>query len=429
MIRIIESSDLKASNIDNFIARSSQQIEEIRSDVEKIIDEVKKNGDKALIKFTQTFDKVELKKDELLVTKEEINEAYEKVNQKLVDSLKLAIKNITKFQEAQRKDPWFLELYKGVKAGQIYRPIEKIGIYIPGGRAVYPSTVLMAACPAKVAKVNEIVICSPPNKEKKIDPSILIAANECGIDTIYKIGGVQAIAAMAYGTESVKRVYKIFGPGNKWVMAAKKKVSNDIAIDLIAGPSEILIIADESANYKYVIADLLSQVEHDPENIGIIITHSEKLIDQIQGKIGEYVQNYKRKNIISEALEKKGLIIKTSSLEESINLSNLIAPEHLELLVKNPQNFLEKILNAGAIFLGQYSPVPLGDYTAGTNHILPTGGTAKMYSGLNIFDFFKIIDVLECDINGIKYLAKPSGIIAEFEGLYGHKRAINLRLK
>ena len=428
-MRVIEASNLTESNVDNYIIRSYQQIEDIRNDVEKIINEVKKNGDKAIINFTQKFDEVKLTKDEIIVTKAEINEAYETISQELIDSFRLAINNIKKFHEFQKKDSLVLELNKGVRVEQIFRPIEKIGIYIPGGLAVYPSSVMMTACPAKVVKVKEIFMCSPPNKEKKIDPAVLVAANECGVDKIYKIGGAQAIAAMAFGTETVKQVYKIFGPGNKWVNAAKNLVNNFVAIDNPAGPSEILIIADEFANYEYVIADLLSQVEHDPENLGIVVTHSENLVNKIQEYIEEFIHNYERSDIISKALEKKGLIIKTKNLDDSIRVSNLIAPEHIELLIKNPRNFVNKILNAGAIFLGENTPVPLGDYTAGINHILPTGGTAKMYSGLNIFDFLKIINVLECDFDGLKFLLKPTGNIAEFEGLYGHKKALELRFK
>lgn len=431
-MKYINASVLNEFNIGDYVIRSYEQIESVKQDVEAIVNEVRENGDAAVIKFTEKFDGVKMKKEELVVSSEEINEAYKNIDSELVDSLKFAIKNIKKFHENQLnivKDSWAVKIDKGITAGQIYRPIEKIGVYIPGGRAIYPSTVLMAVCPAKVAGVREIIMCTPPNENKKISPAILIAANECGVDKIFKIGGAQAIAAMAFGTDTVKSVYKIYGPGNKWVNAAKKIVSNQVAIDNPAGPSEILIIADESANYEYVILDLISQVEHDPENVGIVVSDSESLIKKIQENIEDFIGRSERKDIIRKALEEKGLIIKAKDIEQCAEVCNLIAPEHLEILTNNPKEILSTIKNAGAIFLGENTPVPLGDYSAGTNHILPTGGTAKMYSGLNIFEYIKIIDVLECSKEGLKKLAKSTGIIAEFEGLYGHKSAVDYRLK
>jgi histidinol dehydrogenase len=428
-MRVINASDINESNIGDIILRSYEQIENIKGDVEEILKNVRDNGDQAIIDYAKKFDQVQLNKEDLLVKTEELEEAYKEVNPELIDALKFALRNIIKFHEAQKREMWFLEVEKGVNAGQIYRPIEQIGLYIPGGRAAYPSTVLMAAGPAKVAGVKSMVMCSPPNRDKKINPAILIAASECGVKTIYKIGGAQAIAAMTFGTETVSKVYKIFGPGNKWVNAAKKLLSNIVAIDNPAGPSEILIIADDSTNFEYAIADLVSQVEHDPENIGIVVSTSEELINQIQENIDNYVRDSERANIISKALKERGLLIKVKDIEQSVAVSNLIAPEHLEILTRNPREILDKISNAGAIFLGENTPVPLGDYSAGTNHILPTGGTAKMYSGLNIFEFLKIIDVLECNEKGLKKLAESTGIIAKFESLDAHKKAVELRLK
>ncbi len=428
-LKIIDSNQISEDNLTEYIPRTITELDSIRKTVNDIIDKVKKLGDQALIELTNKFDRVELNKNQILVSKEEINEAFEKVDKKLLDALRYSKNNLIKFHQAQKKEEWTIEIENGVKTGQIYRPIHTIGIYIPGGKAIYPSTVLMTAAPAFVAGVKEIVLCSPPQQDKKIAPEILVAAKEFGITKIFKVGGAQAIAAMALGTESIPKVQKIVGPGNKWVNSAKQLLSNIVAIDTPAGPSEILIIADDSAPFNYVIMDFLSQIEHDPDNIGIIITTSTELIDSIKKNIASYVENSKRKEIIKEAINNNSLIIKAKSLEDCIRVCNIIAPEHLEIITKDPKAVLTKINNAGAIFLGPYSPVPLGDYSAGTNHVLPTGGNASKYSGLNVYDFLKIIDVLECSLEGLKTLNKSASIIAEFEGLFAHKNSIEERLK
>lgn len=427
-LRNIDSIDINQQTIEEIIPRNITQLKKIENDVNRIIHDVKNNGNNALIRYTKEFDKVELKKEEIKVKESEIQEAYKYVDEKLINALKFAKKNLIKFHRAQLKDEWFINIVDGVKAGQIYRPIESIGIYVPGGKAIYPSTVLMAAAPASVAGVTKITICSPPQKNGKIAPEILVAANEFNITNIFKIGGVQAIAAMAFGTETISAVQKVIGPGNKWVNAAKQLLSNIIAIDNPAGPSDILIIADNSVEFEYVILDFISQIEHDPDNLGIIVTDSDKLIEKINNNIKFFIEKTKRKEIIKEAL-KNSLIIKADNLEDCIRVSNLIAPEHLELLIKNPKEILSQINNAGAIFLGPYSPVPLGDYSAGTNHILPTGGYARTYSGLNTFDFIKIIDVLDCTEQGLKNLSSSAMTIADFEKLKAHREAIEYRLK
>lgn len=428
-LKVVDSAEISEETISNFIPRTITQLDEIKDDVLKIINEVKLNGDNAVIKFTKKFDKVELKASELQVSEEEINSAYDKIDIKLLESLKHAKKNLIKFHQAQKRDDWSIEIEKGVKAGQVYRPIETVGIYIPGGRAAYPSTVLMAATPARVAGVKNIIMCTPPQKEKNVSPAILVAAKEFGIDKIFKVGGAQAIAAMAYGTKSIPKVQKVVGPGNKWVNAAKQLLSNYIAIDTPAGPSEILIVADETSDYIAVIVDLLSQVEHDPDNVGILVSDSLELIEKVNKNIDYYVNESKRKEIIEVALKNNSLIIKAKDVDDCIRICNIIAPEHLEIVIKEPKKILNKISNAGAIFLGINSPVPLGDYSAGTNHILPTGGNAKKYSGLNIYDFLKTINLLECDKEGLKNLSSSAMTMAEFEGLYAHKKSIEVRLK
>jgi len=428
-LKIINSDEILEENISNYVPRTADQLDEIKDDVLHIINEVKLSGDKAILKFAKKFDGVELAQTEIQVTETEINDAYDQIDKKLLDALKYAKKNLIKFHRAQKREDWSIEIEKGVNAGQIYRPLESVGIYIPGGRAIYPSTVLMAITPAYVVGVKNIIICSPPQKDKKIAPEILVAAKEFEINKIYKVGGAQAIAAMAFGTEIIPKVQKIIGPGNKWVNVAKQLLSTIVAIDTPAGPSEILIIADNSSDFKLVILDFLSQIEHDPENIGILVSDSSELIEKVKNNIDSYVEKSERKNIIKEALNNNSLIIKAKNIDDCIRISNLIAPEHLEILTKNPKDLLKKIKNAAAIFLGSNSPVPLGDYSAGTNHILPTGGNAKMYSGLNIYDFLKIMDVLECDKEGLKVLSNSASTIAEFEGLFAHKKSIEERLK
>lgn len=427
-IRILESQIITEETIGEYIPRMESSLESIRTQIWDIINEVKSRGDEALLKFTEKFDKVRLKQEEIKVSEQEIKDAYSKINNELLDALKFSKKNLITFHQAQLKEEWTINIQDGVNAGQIYRPLKSVGIYVPGGRAIYPSTVLMAATPAYVAGVKKIILCSPPQKDGNIAPEILVAANEFNIENIYKVGGVQAVAAMAYGTETIPNVLKVVGPGNKWVNGAKQLLSNVIAIDNPAGPSDILIIADESADYKDVIIDFISQIEHDPDNIGIIVSSSAPLIENIRSNLDKYINQFPRKKIIKEALS-NSLIIEANDIEECIRISNLIAPEHLEILTTNPRKILDKIKNAGAVFLGPNTPVPLGDYSAGTNHILPTGGYAKTYSGLNSLEFIKCIDVLECSREGLKQLSTAAMTIAKFEKLDAHAAAIKNRLE
>jgi len=428
-IREINSDQINEETLTKYIPRTTTQFDLIQDSVISIIRGVKERGDNAIINFTEKYDNVGLSTEEIQVSEEEISEAYKKADIDLIKAIQHAKENLIKFHKAQMREDWSIEIEKGVIAGQIYRPLEDLGIYIPGGRAVYPSTVLMIAAPAYVAGIREIIMCSTPQKDKKIASAILIAANEFQIKKIYKVGGAQAIAAMAYGTETIPKVQKVVGPGNIWVNAAKQLLSNIIAIDCPAGPSEILIIADDSANPNYVIVDFLSQIEHDPDNIGIIVTYSEHLITQIKDSIEKFIINSKRRDIIEKSLTNNSLIIKAKNVDDCIRISNLIAPEHLEILTKEPNELVKKIVNAGAIFLGPFSPVPLGDYCAGTNHVLPTGGSAKKFSGLNLYDFLKTIDVLKCEREGLVNLSSTAIKLAEFEGLFYHKRSIEERLK
>ncbi|TXT62812.1 MAG: bifunctional histidinal dehydrogenase and histidinol dehydrogenase [Promethearchaeota archaeon] len=427
-IRRINSSEITEENVEEFIPRTSSKLKDLQYDVMEIVNEVIINGDQALIDFTEKFDHISLEKGNIMVTKEEIKEAYENIDNELLEALRFAKKNLITFHEAQVREEWFIDIIDGVKAGQVARPIDSVGLYIPGGKAIYPSTVLMAAAPAKVAGVKDITLCSPPQQNGTIALEIIVAANEFGIDKMFKIGGVQAIAAMAHGTETIPKVLKVVGPGNKWVNAAKQLLSNIIAIDNPAGPSEIMIIADKSANYEYVLIDFISQLEHDPENMAAIITDSEDLLENVEQQMDSYIQNSKRKEIIASALN-NSLLIMAEDIEECVRVSNIIAPEHLEILTTNPKQILEKINNAGAIFLGSNSPVPLGDYSAGTNHILPTGGYAKTYSGLNTLDFVKLMDVLECSREGLKNLSSSAMKIAEYEKLFAHRESIQKRLE
>lgn len=425
---MIKSGKITKNTIKDYIPRRETSLDTIRTQIWKIIKEVKLRGDEALLKFTEQFDNVILKREDLKVSNHEIQDAYSKISDDLLEALKFSKKNLITFHSAQLREEWSIETREGVKTGQIYRPLESVGIYVPGGRAIYPSTVLMAASPAYVAGVKKIILCSPPQKNGKVAPEILVAANEFNIENIYKVGGVQAVAAMAYGTETIPNVLKVVGPGNKWVNGAKQLLSNVIAIDNPAGPSDILIIADESADYKDVIIDFISQIEHDPDNIGIIVSSSAPLIENIRSNLDKYINQFPRKKIIKEALS-NSLIIEANDIEECIRISNLIAPEHLEILTTNPRKILDKIKNAGAVFLGPNTPVPLGDYSAGTNHILPTGGYAKTYSGLNSLEFIKCIDVLECSREGLKQLSTAAMTIAKFEKLDAHAAAIKNRLE
>lgn len=382
------TKDSQKNILESLLKRSPNNYTEYESTVNEIINNVKENRDKAVFEYTKKFDKADVDASNIRVTEEEIKEAYELVDEKLLAVIKKALVNIRKYHEKQLQNSWFTT-EDGIILGQKVTPIAKVGVYVPGGKAVYPSSVLMNVLPAKVAGVEKIVMCTPCGADGKVYPSTLVAANEAGVDEIYKVGGAQAIAAMAFGTESVPKVDKIVGPGNIFVALAKKAVFGYVSIDSIAGPSEILVLADETANPRYVAADLLSQAEHDEMASAILITTSEELAKKVSEEVDKFVEVLSRKEIIEKSLENYGYILVAEDMDEAIDAVNDIASEHMEIVTRDPFSVMTKIKNAGAIFIGEYSSEPLGDYFAGPNHVLPTNGTAKFFSALSVDDFIK----------------------------------------
>jgi histidinol dehydrogenase len=414
-------------NYKEIIERSQNDVNNILPTVKEILDNVKLNGDSVVREYSKKFDNVSLNK--FKVTNEEIKESYSNIDDKLLKAIKQAISNIKNFHRLQMPKEWCKEINEGVMTGLIVRPIENVGCYIPGGKAIYPSTILMTIVPAKIAGVSRVICCSPPNSKGKIADAILVAADLAGADEIYKIGGAQAIGAMAYGTETIEKVDKIVGPGNIFVTGAKKLVYGEVDIEFEAGPSEILIIADETANVEYISYDILSQAEHDPNASCYLITNNEKIAIEVKNKIYEIIKNTERKEIIEESLSKYGKIILTNTLKDSIDLSNKYAPEHLIIMTKNNEEVLKEIINAASIFLGEYSPVAAGDYGSGTNHVLPTGAGGRMYSGLSTESFLKKPTVQKITYDGLKNLSETIIPIAEYEGFYAHADSVKIRLK
>ena len=395
--------------------------------VRKIVNEVRYKGDSAVIEYTKKIDKIELNTENILVRDEEFAEAENKVDSGVVNALKCAAENIRRFHQEQLPKSWITYREHGSILGQAIVPLERVGIYVPGGTAAYPSSVLMNAIPAKVAGVGEIIMASP-TKTGELNPYVLIAARLAGVDKIYKIGGAQAIAAMAFGTEIIPRVNKITGPGNIFVTLAKKEVYGHCDIDMLAGPSEILIIADETANPIYTAADMLSQAEHDPLACSIVITTDSELAKTVENEVNKQLEKLPRKEIASDSIERNGLIIISKNIDEAIEFANISAPEHLELLVREPFNVLPKIKHAGAVFLGHYSPEPLGDYLAGPNHVLPTGGTAKFYSVLNVETFLRRMSMISYTKPALLEAAEDIRRLAHAEGLDAHAAAIQKRI-
>lgn len=414
------------TDLEKLIKRSDVDVSEVIPVVQEIIDDVISNKDEALKRYTKKFDGVEL--EDFKVTDEEIKKAYENIDDDLVSSLKSASRNIEKFHKQQIPKDWDMEVTEGVQAGQIVRPINSVGCYIPGGRAAYPSTILMTVIPAKIAGVEKIVCCTPPNKDGSINDAILVAADLAGADEIYKVGGAQAIAAMAYGTESIPNVEKIVGPGNIFVTAAKKLVFGTVDIEFPAGPSEVLILADCSANPAFIATDILAQAEHDPNASCILVTDSEEIAYNTLEEVNKRAPHCVRKEIVEKSLEKGGNILLTNNFEEAIEFTNDYAPEHLVIMCKDDESVLKSIKNAGSIFLGKYSPVACGDYGSGTNHVLPTGGAAKMYSGLSTESFIKKPTVQKITKEGLSKIYSTSVPIAEHEGFYAHADSIKTRL-
>ena len=422
-MKIVELDD---ENRIQLLQRSQIDAESVMSAVKDIVSGVKKNKDEALHHYTEKFDGVDLK--DFLVSEEDLMMSIDKLDSKLTDALENAASNIRKFHQAQLPVDWSMEIDEGITAGQIIRPLERVGCYIPGGRAVYPSSILMTVIPAKVAGVEEIICCTPPGIDGEVEDIVLAAAYLAGASKVYCVGGAQAIAAMAYGTETIDTVDKIVGPGNIFVTAAKKMVYGQVDIDFPAGPSEVLIIADETANPKYIALDLLAQAEHDPQAAAVLVTTSPKLAKAVDENIQLELPVMKRKEIIEDSLAKNGLIVLVETLNDAVDFSNDYAPEHLMIMTSNPEKVLVDIKNAGSIFLGDLTPVAAGDYGSGTNHVLPTSFCARMYSGLSTESFLKKPTVQQLSPEGLNNLKDVVVPLAEYEGLYAHAESFKRRL-
>ena len=429
-MRIVKLTETeKAGILENLLKRSPNQYGKFEATVNEILENVKKNKDKALFEYTKKFDGVDITTKTFRVTKEEIKEAYTKVDEHLIEVIRKAIVNIKAYHEKQVRYSWFDSKPDGTLLGQKITALERVGVYVPGGKAVYPSSVLMNIIPAKVAGVDRIVMTTPPGKDGKVYPITLVAANEAGVDEVYKVGGAQAIGALAYGTESIKKVDKIVGPGNIFVALAKKAVYGHVSIDSIAGPSEILVLADETANPRYVAADLLSQAEHDEMASAILVTTSEELAKKVSDEVDGFVKVLSRSEIIQKSLDAYGYILVAKDMEEAIDTANEIASEHLEIVTKNPFDTMTRIRNAGAIFLGEYSSEPLGDYFAGPNHVLPTNGTAKFFSPLSVDDFIKKSSIIGYSEEALRDIHKDIEAFAEAEQLTAHANSIKVRFE
>ncbi|MCI8465006.1 MAG: histidinol dehydrogenase [Lachnospiraceae bacterium] len=409
--------------------RSPSQYGTYADTVNEIVENVKKNGDAALFAYTEQFDGCQVDRDHVLVTEEEIAEAYAKVDGELLSVIQKALVNIRAFHEKQRRYSWFDSSEEGIFLGQKVSPLNRVGVYVPGGKAVYPSSVLMNIVPARVAGVKEIVMTTPPGKDGSLNPAVLVAAKEAGADRIFKAGGAQAVAALAFGTESIPKVDKIVGPGNIFVALAKKAVFGFVSIDSIAGPSEILVLADETANPRYVAADLLSQAEHDEMASAILVTTSEKLAREVNREIDGFLKELSRREIMEKSLDTYGCILLAESLEEAISAANDIASEHLEIMTKDAFTVMTRIRNAGAIFIGEHSCEPLGDYFAGPNHVLPTNGTAKFFSPLGVDDFVKKSSLISYSREALEPIHKDIMQFAAKEGLTAHENAVKVRFE
>jgi histidinol dehydrogenase len=403
--------------------------ERIESEVKAIISQVIKNGDVALVTLTEKYDKARLEAKDLRVTPREIEEAYKTVSKQQVAALKFIKDNVSRFEKLTLDQAGFKASKDGITVQNVLRPIESVGCYVPGGQAAYPSTLVMTAVPAKAAGVPRIVVCSPSNAKGKVNPLVLVAADICGVDEIYKVGGAQAIAALAYGTETIKPVRKIVGPGNKYVTAAKTLVSKDVAIDMPAGPSEILVLADETANSRLIALDMISQAEHGADSVAGLITTSEKLAEEAQGWLAKTATGAKRGEIVAKALEKYGFIITCNSMDEAVELVNVFAPEHVEVMTRNPEKTAEKITSAGLILVGAYSPVALSDYGSGTNHVLPTGGFGGAYSGLSALDFARRVNIVKSSKEGLQSVRERVKVMTEAENLPNHYKAVEARFE
>ncbi len=429
-MRIVTLSKESRQNLlDSLLKRSPGNYGQYQDTVQEIVDRVKTKGDQALFELTRKFDWEGIDASNVKVTEAEVQEAYDTIDPQLVETIRKSLKNIREYHEKQKQYSWFDTTPEGTMLGQKVTPLASAGVYVPGGKAVYPSSVLMNIVPAKIAGVAHVVMCTPCNKEGKVNPAVLVAAKEAGADEVYKVGGAQAIAAMAFGTESIPKVDKITGPGNIFVALAKKAVSGFVSIDSIAGPSEILVLADETANPRYVAADLLSQAEHDEMASAILVTTSKELAEKVSEEVDAFVRILSRKEIISKSLDNYGYILVAETLEDAIETVDLIASEHLEIVTKNPFEVMMKVKNAGAIFLGEYSSEPLGDYFAGPNHILPTNGTARFFSPVSVDDFIKKSSIIYYSREALQRVHKDIEYFAKAEQLTAHANSIAVRFE
>lgn len=429
-MRLVKVNEESIQNIlTDLLKRSPNNYDQYASTVAAVVNDVKENGDKAVLSYTKKFDGCDFTADQMLVTEEEVKEAYEIVDDSLVEIIRKALVNIRDYHEKQRQYSWFDSKPDGRMLGQKVTPLESCGVYVPGGKAAYPSSVLMNIVPAKVAGVEKIVMVTPPGKDGKVNPNTLVAAKEAGADVVYKVGGSQAIAALAYGTETIPKVDKIVGPGNIYVALAKKQVYGNVSIDSIAGPSEIAVLADETANPRYVAADLLSQAEHDELASAILVTTSEKLAKEVEKEIEGFLKELSRKDIIQKSLDNFGYLLVAENMDQAIATVNAIASEHLEVVTANPFDVMTKIKNAGAIFIGEYSSEPLGDYFAGPNHVLPTNGTAKFFSPLSVDDFIKKSSIIYYSREALEPIHKDIEAFATAEHLTAHANSIKVRFE
>ena len=429
-MRIVKLTQESKENIlENLLKRSPNSYGQFEEAVNDILSDIRNRGDEALFEYTKNFDKADINAGNIVVTQAEIDEAYAQVDAELLDVIRKALVNIRDYHAKQKQYSWFDSKPDGTILGQKVTALSRVGVYVPGGKAAYPSSVLMNVMPAKVAGVEQIIMCTPPGQDGKVYPTTLVAAKEAGVDVIYKVGGAQAIGAMAFGTESVPKVDKIVGPGNIYVALAKKAVFGFVSIDSVAGPSEILVIADETANPRYVAADLLSQAEHDEMASAILVTTSEEIANRVSEEVDGFVKVLSRSEIIQKSLDNYGYILVAESMEEAIEVANEIASEHLEIVTKDPFNVMTKIKNAGAIFLGEYSSEPLGDYFAGPNHVLPTNGTAKFFSPLSVDDFIKKSSIISYSREALEPIHKDIESFATAERLTAHANSIKVRFE
>ncbi len=429
-MRIVKlDSQAKQNILSDLLKRDPNQYGEYAGTVQEIVEDVKKRGDEALFEYTRKFDHAEITPENIRVTEEEIREAMESVDEKLLKVMKKSMANIRDHHERQKRQSWFESRPDGTILGQKITALESAGVYVPGGKAAYPSSVLMNIIPAKVAGVGRIAMVTPPGKDGKVNPVTLTAAHLAGATEVYKVGGAQAIAALAFGTESIPRVNKIVGPGNIFVALAKKAVYGHVSIDSIAGPSEILVIADDSANPRYVAADLLSQAEHDELASAILVTTSQELAKKVSEEVDSFLQTLSRRDILEKSLDHYGYILVVDTLEEAVATANEIASEHLEIVTRNPFEVMTKIQNAGAIFIGEYSSEPLGDYFAGPNHVLPTNGTAKFFSPLGVDDFIKKSSIIYYSKDALQEIHEDIIAFAEAEHLTAHANSIRIRFE